>query len=218
MDLQAIFRAAGRACSLLSVRCCEAQKTGLLEPRAERVAVVLKTYGKEVNPMFRLRMVLRGVVIAAFVLPAVLVTMHPYTAVAAIEPATGAPPSASPAIIAPDCPVSAEELSTSGGLSVCVDRGEGSTYAAGDRITVCASANIPMIAIYPPPPPPTIRVESTVGSSTRTLLEDQFAEGHRCLTGTIAPPFGQETVRVQAIRLDGTAFLEDTATFTTRPR
>jgi hypothetical protein len=144
--------------------------------------------------------------------------MRPATAWAAVEPATGAPPSASPAIIAPDCPVSSEELTTSGGLAVCVDRGEGSTYTEGDRISVCASANIPMIAIYPPPPPPTIRVESLAAGSTRTLLEDQFADGNRCLTGTIAPPLGQETVRVQAIRADGTVFLEDTAAFTTRPR
>lgn len=147
-----------------------------------------------------------------------LVILRADPAFAAIEPATGAPPSASPAIIAPDCPASAEELSTSGGLAVCVDRGEGSTYVEGDRITVCASANIPTAKIYPLPPPPTIRVESLVAGSARTLLEDQFAEGQRCLTGTIAPPFGQETVRVQAIRADGTVFLEDTVTFTTRAR
>jgi hypothetical protein len=139
-------------------------------------------------------------------------------AFAAIEPASGAPPSASPAIIATDCPVSSEELSTSGGLAACVDRGEGSTYTEGDRITVCASANIPSTKIYPPPPAPTIRVESIAGGNTRRLLEDQFADGHRCLTGTITSPFGQETVRVQALRADGTVFLEDTATFTTRPR
>ena len=159
-----------------------------------------------------------GATIVALLVIALLVVLRADPAWAAIEPATGAPPSAAPAIIAPDCPVSSDELSTSGGLAVCVDRGEGSTYTEGDRITVCASANIPTIAIYPPPPPPTIRVESIIGGRTRTLLEDQFAEGHRCLTGTIAPPLGQETVRVQAIRDDGTAFLEDTVTFTTQPR
>jgi hypothetical protein len=61
-------------------------------------------------------------------------------------------------------------------------------------------------------------VESIVGDSKRTLLEDQFADGNRCLTGTVAPPFGRETVRVQAIRPDGTPFLEDTVGFTTQAR
>jgi hypothetical protein len=160
---------------------------------------------------------IRGAVVVALV-AAFLTVIRAEPAWAAIEPATGAPPSASPAIIAPDCPVSSQELSTSGGLAVCVDRGEGSTYVEGDRITVCASANIPSVAIYPPPPPPTIRVESIVGNSRRTLLEDQFGDGHRCLTGTIAPPFGDETVRVQAIRPDGDVFLEDTVSFKTRAR
>src|SRR5689334_7820612 len=105
--------------------------------------------------MLRQQTLRRGAIIIALMLPALLAVMHPSTALAAIEPATGAPPSASPAIIAPDCPVSSDQLSTSGGLAICVDRGEGSTYVAGDRITVCASANIPTIAIYPPPPPPT---------------------------------------------------------------
>jgi hypothetical protein len=163
------------------------------------------------------RILLLGATVVALLAIALPVVLRADPVWAAIEPATGAPPSASPAIVAPDCPVSTEELSTSGGLAVCVDRGEGSTYTAGDRITVCASANIPQIAIYPPPPPPTIRVESIVEGRSRTLLDDRFANGHRCLTGTIAPPFGEETVRVQAIRADGEPFLEDTATFTTRP-
>jgi hypothetical protein len=146
----------------------------------------------------------------------------------AIEPSSGAPPGASPsggspgaspAIIAPDCPPDASQVSTSGGLAVCVDRGEGATYTEGDRITVCVAANVPTIAIYPPPPPPTIRVVNIAANgSSRVLLEDDFAEGHRCLSGTIAAPIGRETVRAQAIRADGTPFLEDTVTFTTRPR
>jgi len=168
--------------------------------------------------MMTKRILVTGASVVALLVMALLAVLRADPARAAIEPATGAPPSAAPAIIAPDCPVSAAALSTSGGLAVCVDRGEGSTYTEGDRITVCASANIPTIAIYPPPPPPMIRVESVVGATTRRLLEDQFADGHRCLTGTITAPFGQESVRVQAIRSDGTVFLKDTATFTTRPR
>ncbi|MCC6178862.1 MAG: hypothetical protein IT305_26440 [Chloroflexi bacterium] len=164
------------------------------------------------------KIVLLSATVIALLVVASLVVLRAAPAFAAIEPATGAPPSATPAIIAPDCPVSAEELSTSGGLAVCVDRGEGATYVEGDRITVCASASIPQVALYPPPPPPTIHIESIVAGSSLILLEDQFAEGHRCLAGTVAPPFGQETVRVQAMRADETVFLEDTATFTTRAR
>jgi hypothetical protein len=165
----------------------------------------------------RKALLLAGTCVAVLIV-ALLVVLRADPAFAAVEPTTDVPPSPAPAIIAPDCPVSSAELSTSGGLAVCVDRGEGSTYTAGDHITVCASVNIPTAKIYPPPPPPTIRVESLAGGSSRTLLEDQFAEGNRCLTGTIAPPFGQETVRVQAIRPDGTAFLEDTVSFTTTAR
>jgi hypothetical protein len=168
--------------------------------------------------MLRRQMCWRSATIAALMLPVLLSVLQPASAIASIEPAIGAPPSASPAIVAPECPVSARELSSSGGLAVCVDRGEGSAYVEGDRITVCVSASIPTIAIYPPPPAPTIRVESIVGNSRRTLLEDQFADGSRCLTGTIAAPYGNETVRVQANRPDGTALLEDTTSFMTRAR
>lgn len=169
--------------------------------------------------MLRIHSLLRRAAVMVMLLPVLISCASPGAALAAIELASGAPPGPSPAIIAPDCPVGAEQLSSSGGLAVCVDRGEGATYKAGDRIVVCASANIPTIAIYPPPPPPTIRVES-VGpdGKTRVLLEDRFADGHRCLTGTIAPPFGHETVRVTAIRPDGPTFLEDGVSFTTEPR
>src|SRR5882724_8571433 len=101
--------------------------------------------------MFRQQPFWRRAIITLLMVSALLVVVRPNAAWAAIEPATGAPPSAAPAIIAPDCPVSSAQLSTSGGLAVCVDRGEGSTYTEGDRISVCASANIPMPAIYPPP-------------------------------------------------------------------
>lgn len=173
--------------------------------------------------MPRQQMLLRGAILVALLVPAMLAVIRPDLAWAAIEPASGAPPSvsppsASPAIIAPDCPVGADQLSASGGLAVCVDRGEGATYLAGDHITVCVSANIPTIAIYPPPPP-TVRVESMVGDgSSRVLLEDHFTEGNRCLTGIIAPPFGHEAVRARAIRADGTSFLEDTVAFMTQAR
>jgi hypothetical protein len=164
------------------------------------------------------KLALMGAAGAGFAVLALLVALRPAPAFAAVEPATGAPPRPSPGIIAPDCPVSSDQLGTSGGLAICVDRGEGSTYTEGDQITVCASANIPQPAIYPPPPAPTIRVESIVGDTTRRLLEAQFAQGNRCLTGTIAAPFGQEAVRVQALRPDETAFLTDTVEFATRPR
>jgi hypothetical protein len=107
----------------------------------------------------------------------------------------------------------------SNGIDVCTDRGDNATYQAGDRITVCVSANIPMIMIYPPPPPPTIRVENVAADgSTRLLIETQMAAGQQCSTGTIVEPFGQETIRAQAIGQDGKPFQEDTVTFTTTPR
>lgn len=169
--------------------------------------------------MWRSISLIRSVRLAALLSLLVLALVRPDSTLAAVEPAAGASGGATPAIIAPDCPVGAEQLSTSGGLAVCVDRGEGATYVEGDRISVCVAANIPTIAIYPPPPPPTIKVESQVdGGSSRVLLEDRFTDGHRCMSGTIVAPFGSETVRAQAIRADGTVFLEDSVTFTTRPR
>ena len=56
----------------------------------------------------------------AMLLPVLISFASPGAALAAIETASGAPPGPSPAIIAPDCPVGAEQLSSSGGLAVCV--------------------------------------------------------------------------------------------------
>ena len=87
------------------------------------------------------------------------------------------------------------------------------------HITVCVSANIPQIMIYPPPPPPTVRVENVLpDGSTRLLIETQMASGQQCSTGTIEAPFGQETIRAQALGQDGKPFQEDTVTITTTPR
>jgi len=169
--------------------------------------------------MWRLTARMRGVLLVALAPPVLLALAFPGRALAAVEPASAAPAGPSPTSISPDCPVGSDQLSTSGGLAVCADRGEGATYVAGDRITVCVAANIPAIAIYPPPPAPTIRVESVASDgSSRLLLDDQFFSGQRCLTGTIVPPFGAETVRAQAIRQDGTVFLDDMVTFKTVPR
>ena len=115
------------------------------------------------------------------------------------------------------CPVPTGEVS--GGIKVCADRGDGATYAAGDLITVCVSANIPQIAIYPPPPPPTIRVENVSADGTaRPLIEARTTSGQHCATGRIVEPFGQETIRAQAIGADGKPFQEDSITITTAPR
>jgi len=115
------------------------------------------------------------------------------------------------------CPTPTSQVSS--GIDVCTDRGDNASYQAGDQITVCVSANIPMIMIYPPPPPPTIRVENVAADgSTRLLIETQMASGQQCSTGTIVEPFGQETIRAQAIGQDGKAFQEDTVTITTGPR
>jgi hypothetical protein len=169
--------------------------------------------------MWKHTALVRAALPAASGLSFLLALGPPGRASAAVDTAGGAPSGPSPRAISPDCPVASDQVSASGGLAVCVDRGEGATYLAGDRITVCVTANIPAIAIFPPPPAPTIRVESAPSDrSIRRLMEDEFFTGQRCLTGTIVAPFGYEVVRAQAVRQDGTAFLEDTVTFTTRPR
>lgn len=84
------------------------------------------------------------------------------------------------------------------GVEVCVDRGEGAVYYEGDPITVCATVNLPVIAIFPPPPAPSVRVTGSVdGGMPRVLLDDSFGSGRRCLTNTIAPPLGRETIRLE---------------------
>jgi hypothetical protein len=126
-------------------------------------------------------------------------------------------PQPASAAIGAVCPTPTSQVSK--GIDVCVDRGDNATYQAGDRITVCVSANIPQIMIFPPPPPPTIKVENVLADgSTRLLIEAQMASGQQCSAGTIMEPFGQETIRAQAIGQDGKAFQEDTATITTAPR
>lgn len=116
-----------------------------------------------------------------------------------------------------DCPVLPENVN--GGVDVCIDRGDGSFYAGGQPITVCVTANVPQILIFPPPPPPTIRVtNSTNGGPERVLIEDSFASGQRCINGIIMAPTGAETVRAQAIGPDGGVIAEDVLTFTTTPR
>lgn len=115
------------------------------------------------------------------------------------------------------CPVPTGEVNN--GIKVCADRGDGATYAAGDLITVCVSANIPQIMIYPPPPPPTIRVENvSADGAARPLIEARTASGQQCATGRIEEPFGQETIRAQAISPDGKPFQEDSITITTAAR
>lgn len=126
-------------------------------------------------------------------------------------------PTPASAAIGPVCPV--PESQVGGGLDVCVDRGDDATYPEGSPITVCVSANIPQIAIFPPPPPPIIRVESVLQDGTTQLLIDaKMAAGYQCASGSVVEPFGEEMVRAQALGQDGTVFQEDTAHFTTVPR
>jgi hypothetical protein len=121
------------------------------------------------------------------------------------------------AAIGPVCPVPPGQVGK--GIDVCVDRGDNATYQAGDLITVCVSANIPQIMIYPPPPPPTIRVETLPpDGSSRILIDFQAASGEQCATGSIVEPLGQETIRGQALGQDGKVFQEDVVTITTAPR
>ena len=128
---------------------------------------------------------------------------------------TPAPPAE--AAIGPVCPLPTSQVG--GGIDVCVDRGDDATYPEGSPITVCVSASIPQIAIFPPPPPPTIRVESVLqDGTTQLLMEARMASGQQCVSGSIVEPFGEEMVRAQALGSDGVVFQEDTAHFTTVPR
>jgi hypothetical protein len=115
------------------------------------------------------------------------------------------------------CPVPTGQVANA--IDVCTDRGDDATYKAGDQITVCVSANIPQIMIYPPPPPPTILVEDVLADgSTRPLIEARMASGQQCVAGTVIEPFGQETVRARALGQDGKVIQEDTAQISTVPR
>jgi hypothetical protein len=127
---------------------------------------------------------------------------------------SGASPAS--AAIGQVCPTPPSQVMN--GIDVCVDRGDNATYQAGDRITVCVSANIPQIMIFPPPPPPAIKVEDVAADgSSRLLIEAQMVSGQQCATGIIMEPFGQETIRAQALGQDGTVFQEDTTTIITTP-
>lgn len=126
-------------------------------------------------------------------------------------------PEQATAAIGSVCPVPPSQVDN--GIDVCADRGDGAMYTAGDRITVCVSANIPQIAIFPPPPPPTIRVENVAADgASQLLIEARMASGQQCMAGTVVAPFGQETIRAQAIGADGKMFQEDTVTITTAAR
>jgi hypothetical protein len=107
------------------------------------------------------------------------------------------------------CPL--PEAEVEGGVEVCVDRGEGSFYFEGESITVCVTANLPVILIFPPPPPPLIRVTgSTDGGPARVLLEVEMHSGQECVTGTVVAAFGLESIRGEAIGDDGRPFASDT--------
>ncbi|MGD9894134.1 MAG: hypothetical protein AB7R89_18700 [Dehalococcoidia bacterium] len=116
----------------------------------------------------------------------------------------------------PSCPVPVENVQT--GLDVCVDRGEGSVYRAGEPITICVTANLPVIAIYPPPPPPTIQVLNSVnGGPEQLVLETAMHSGQQCITSTIVPPTGQETLRAVAIGDNGQITYSDQTHFWSTP-
>lgn len=116
------------------------------------------------------------------------------------------------------CPVPISAIPANGSLAVCVDRGSGAVYVAGDPITICVTANIPQIAIFPPPPPPAIRLTSAVdGISQGVIFEEAFTTDVRCINRTIQPPFGQETITAAAIGDDGRVFLTAEVSFRSVP-
>lgn len=128
-----------------------------------------------------------------------------------------AQPQTAEAAIGAVCPVPTGEVPN--GIAVCIDRGDGATYTAGDHITVCLSASIPQIAIFPPPPPPTIRVESVAADgAARLLIDARMASGQQCVAGTVVAPFGEESVRAQALGSDGRVSQEHSVRFMTTAR
>jgi hypothetical protein len=114
------------------------------------------------------------------------------------------------------CPIPASDVDM--GVAVCVDRGAGAVYAEGDRITICVTANIPQILIFPPPPPPTIRLVDIVnGVEQGEIFREDFVSGERCVERVIGPPFGQETIRAEALGDDGRVFAMSAVGFRTVP-
>ena len=113
--------------------------------------------------------------------------------VAAPGPARAQDPGAQAVAVCP-----APEALDENGVAVCVDRGAGGVYYDGDPIAICVVVNLPVIAIFPPPPAPLVRVTNSVdGGAPRVLLEDHFWSGERCITSTITPPLGHETIRAE---------------------
>lgn len=100
------------------------------------------------------------------------------------------------------------------GVDVCVDRGDGATYAEGESITVCVTVNILVIQVFPPPPPPLVRLTNTVdGMPPRVFFEEALASGQRCLDGEIVPPLGDEVIVAEVLGPDGSLIASDTVSY-----
>lgn len=83
-------------------------------------------------------------------------------------------------------------------ISVSVDRGNGSTYNAGDPITVCVSLNLGGPNIFQASSYPVRLTDMVAGNAPVTLLNTQLsATGQRCLTTRVGPPYGSETITGQ---------------------
>ena len=136
-------------------------------------------------------------------------------------PAAGAQ---GPAAGSPPCPVPVDQLTrgpgaATGGIAVCVDRGDGATYTAGDSITLCVTVSMPTIMIYPPPPPPPVRVmNSTEGGPPRTVLADAFNGESRCISGEIEPPFGRDVFRAEVLGASGAPIATNQVQIISQPR
>jgi hypothetical protein len=100
------------------------------------------------------------------------------------------------------------------GVDVCVDRGDGATYAEGELITICVTMSIPVILIFPPPPPPLVRLTNTVdGMAPRVLFEEPLAAGQHCLDAEIAPPLGDEIIMAEVLGPDGRVIASDMVSY-----
>ncbi|MGD8791439.1 MAG: S8 family serine peptidase [Anaerolineae bacterium] len=78
-------------------------------------------------------------------------------------------------------------------VNIMVDRGEGATYYVGEQLGLCYNVSRPIyVRIYDCPPG-----ESCI------IVAEGFDDGQGgCVEGTVAPPTGQEVLRIEAVEND----------------
>jgi hypothetical protein len=91
-------------------------------------------------------------------------------------------------------------------VSISVDRGEGSVYHVGDPIRICYTVSRPIyVKIYDCPP----------GESCHVVVEGYDDGQGGCINGTVTPPTGWETVKIEAIENSQVVAQDETYFFVT---